>query len=227
MRTIKKLYRSQYTGESIVVNLRHENQEWNTELEWVPNAVYNNKLTTQAVVIGNGASREQFDLSLIKNHRGGLLAKNKLQTYGCNSLYKEYEPDFLVAVGNEVLEEIASSGYTDKHIVYSNAPALLDHPKKFYLVPQDPTWNAGALAAYLACFDGHKKVFLLGFDTDVEQVGTDALYVKTLEHVMTTYNDVQFVRVMPTTTWIIPEEWNALSNFTQVDFRGFSLEADI
>jgi hypothetical protein len=225
MRTIKKLYRSNYQGESIVVNLNHVGNEWNTELEWVPNAVYNNKTTSQAVVIGNGDTRKQFDLNLIKNHRGGLLAKNKLQSYGANSLYKEYEPDFLVAVGDSNIEEIAESGYTDKHIVYANAPALLEYPKKFYLIPQDPTWNAGSLATYMACFDGHKKVFLLGFDTDVEQ--TNAFYAKTLAHVMEMYNDVEFIRVMPTVGWAIPDEWAGLTNFRQLDFRGFSLEADI
>lgn len=227
MRTIKKLYRSNYQGESIVVNLRHEEHEWRTELEWVPNAVYNNNISTQAVIIGNGTSRQQFDLNLIKNHRGGLLARNKLQTYGCNNLYKEFTPDFLVAIGNETLSELAESGYTDKHIVYANAPALLDYPKKFYLVPQDPTWNAGTIATYMACFDGHKKVFLLGFDSDIDIVETDAFYEATMAHVMTVYNDVEFIRVMPTPGWVIPEEWKALTNFRQVDFRGFSLEADI
>lgn len=227
MRTIKKLYRSNYQGESIVVNLVHTDNQWNTELEWVPTAIYNNKITTQAVVIGNGDSRSQFDLALIKNHRGGLLARNKLQSYGCNNLYKEYKADFLVAVGDENLAEIAESGYTDKHIVYANAPALLDYPKKFYLVPQDPTWNAGTIATYLACFDGHKKVFLLGFDSDVEKEGTEMFYAKTMAHVMTTYNDVEFIRVMPSANWVVPEEWQELQNFRQVDFHGFSLEADI
>lgn len=227
MRTIKKLYRSNYQGESIVVNLRHEGQEWNTELEWVPNAVYNNNISTQAVIIGNGETRKQFDLSLIQNHRGGLLARNKLQSYGCNGLYKEFESDFLVAVGDAVLGELADSGYTDKHIVYANAPALLEYPKKFYLVPQDPTWNAGAIATYLACFDGHKKIFLLGFDSDVDPANTDAFYATTMAHIMEVYSDVEFIRVMPTPNWVTPDEWKDLTNFRQVDFRGFSLEADI
>jgi hypothetical protein len=227
MRTIKKLYRSNYQGESIVVNLNHDNGEWNTDLEWIPTAVYNNKVTTQAVIIGNGDSRKQFDMSLIKNHRGGLLAKNKLQSYGCNGLYKEYEPDFLVAIGDSNLKEIADSGYTDKHIVYTNASGLVDFPKKFYLIPQDPTWNAGSLAAYLACFDGHKTVYLLGFDSDVAHADSDAFYATTMAHIMSIYNDVKFIRVMPTAGWAIPKEWQGLTNFSQVDFYGFSLSADI
>jgi hypothetical protein len=44
---------------------------------------------------------------------------------------------------------------------------------------------------------------------------------------MNTYNDVEFVRVMPEATWWTPDEWAALPNFRQINFRDFVLEADI
>jgi hypothetical protein len=121
---------------------------------------------------------------------------------------------------------------------------MLDFPKQFYLVPQDPTWNAGAIGAYLACFDGHKKVFLLGHD-GFDMPGSNNVYVDThgypastdmhseefwvatMFKVMTTYPQVQFIRVMPTPNHYVPEMWKQCGNFSQTDFRGFSLMADI
>lgn len=245
MKTIKQLYRHQYTGENVVVNLAHEGGQWNSEVEWIPNAVFTSKTTTQAVVIGNGVSRLGFDLNLLTNHKGGLLGRNKLQTYGCNALYRDFKSDFLVAVGNKIVAEIAElSSYTTNNIVYTNATHMLDYPKQFYLVPQDPTWNAGAIAAYLACFDGHKKVFLLGHDgfdspgsnnvyldtngyPSSEDIQSEAFWVATMFKVMTTYPEVQFIRVMPTPNHYVPDMWKPCANFSQIDFRGFSLMADI
>lgn len=244
MKTIKKLYRYQYPGESVVVGLTHSDQHWTTDLEWIPNAVFNNKTTSQAIVIGNGESRLGFDLNLIKNHKGGLLAKNKLQTYGCNALYRDFESDFLVAIGDGIVKELAENDYTNAHIVYTSAVNVVEYPKQFYLVPQDPSWNSGAIAAYLACFDGHKKVFLLGHDgfddpgtnnvylgtngyPTEENIQSEEFWAATMLKVMQTYSEVEFVRVMPTVGWHAPESWKACTNFRQVDFYGFSLEADI
>jgi hypothetical protein len=44
---------------------------------------------------------------------------------------------------------------------------------------------------------------------------------------MTTYSDVDFVRVMPTNTWWWPDKMIALLNARTIDFREFVLEADI
>lgn len=226
MQKIKKIYRSNYAGESIVTELVLENNDWQPETEYIPNSVFNSHTTSQALAIGNGPSRQEFDLTHIKNHKGGLFAQDKLQTYGCNLLYKEFEPDFLVAVNKDKVNEIAGSGYCSGHIVYTNAQYLLEYPGKFYLTPQNPAYDAGALAVYLACFDGHRKVFLLGYDGYADSV-ENAFWIKTLESVMLTYNDVEFVRVMPSKYYACSDILLRLPNFRQISFREFVLEADI
>ena len=163
------------------------------------------------------------DLVHIKNHKGGLLAADKLQSYGCNNLYKDFEPDFLVAVGKELITEIANSGYTNNHIVYTGAQAILDHPGKFYLVPQDPSWNAGTIATYLAAFDGHTKIFLLGFDTTDD----DAFWAKAMAQVFSTYSETEFVLIVPSKAAAIPEEWKYLLNVRLVTVNEFVVEADL
>lgn len=250
MQAIKKLYRTDYSGEELVRTLVWENSQWNLTKEFAPNNVVNNQISNKAVVIGNGPSRldlyPQGDLlALLANHHGGLLAAGAVQTYGCNALYRDFAPDFLVA-SNDMAGELVSSGYCDNHIVYGSSDAVLTHPGKFYLTPQNPNWDAGAIAAYLACFDGHKTVYVIGHDChsgedfvnynvytgtpnypEYRSTNTEAFFIKTLLEVMKTYSDVDFVRVMPETSWYIPEEWKYQLNFRQIHFNDFVKEIDL
>jgi hypothetical protein len=245
MQKFKKIYRSNYTGEQVVVNATLNNSEWETEHEHVPNSVSNTYTTTHAVAIGNGESRLGINLNLIGTHQGGLFGTNRLQSYGCNALYRDFAPDFLVAVGPAIIKEIAESGYTDDHIVYTNGTSVLEYPGKFYLLPQNLHFDAGALAAYMACFDGHKKVFLLGYDSYMQPGPVNNVYkdtngyapsdnienkeyiTNTLSAIMETYSDVEFVRVMPTAGQWVAEAFSNLPNFRQIGFRDFVLEADL
>jgi hypothetical protein len=98
----------------------------------------------------------------------------------------------------------------------------------------------------MACFDGHKKVFLLGFDAEdgpfednvyigsngyasqaQSNFNTSAYYTKSLLQIMNLYNDVDFVRVMPSEYSYMPEEWKYVPNLRQITYRDFVLEADL
>jgi hypothetical protein len=250
MQQIKQLYRSNYAGENVVSQLTLVGGDWNPEVEFVPNQVFSTHTTTQAIAIGNGESRANFNLKLVGDHRGGLLAQDKLQSYGCNALYRDFTPDFLVAVGDDVVDEIASSGYTNDNIVYAHADAVLRHPGKFYLIPQNISYDSGSLAAYMACFDGHKKVFLIGYDSydnqhsdhggstnniykgtngylDSDEIQNGRFLNLSLSNVVKTYSDVEFIRVMPEATYWIAPELEALLNFRQIDYNDFAKEADL
>jgi hypothetical protein len=245
MQKLKQLYRSSYAGENIITQLTYENGDWNPETEMVPNQVFNTYTTTQALAIGNGESRLGFNLTHIANHKGGLFGSNRLQTYGCNALYRDFAPDFLVAVGDKIVKEIAESTYPNENIVYANGQHIIDYPGKFYLIPQNVAFDAGALAVYLACFDGHKKIFLLGYDgydvpspinnvykgtngyADPAEIQNEAFWNMSLHTVIETYSDVEFVSVMPTQNWYLASVFDSKPNFRQIDFRDFVLEADI
>jgi hypothetical protein len=245
MHKLKQIYRETYAGENVVTSLTLSDNNWDPVTEHVPNRVFNTHTTSQAVCIGNGESRLGFDLNLIARHRGGILGADKLQSYGCNALYREFPPDFLVATSSMV-QELAESGYCVSHIVYTNGQHIIDYPDKFYLIPQNPSYNAGAIAAYLACFDGHTKVYLLGYDfnhgveptnniykdtrgyaSSAEMQDNTKFWAMTLIEVIKTYPAVDFVRVMPTKEYWLPTELQALPNFRQIDTREFVVEADI
>ena len=245
MQTLRRLYRSNYAGEHVIGTLTLESNEWNPETEYVPNAVFNTHTTSQAIAIGNGESRKNFDLSFISRHTGGLLAVDKLQSYGCNALYRDFHPDFLILTGDDVTKEVAESRYVDDRIVYATGDNVLKYPGKLYLIPQNLYYDAGSLAAYMACFDGHKKVFLLGYDSYGDESAVNNVYkdtpgyptsdttqngawfTKSLASVVRIYDDVEIIRVMPTNTYYLAPELQQLTNFRQVDFREFSIEADL
>ena len=250
MQRIQQLYRKDYIGESVVKQLTYVNNAWEQILEFAPNNVVNNQISNKAVVLGNGPSRTELypqgDLfGLLKNHKGGLLASGAVQTYGCNAIVRDFIPDFVVC-NDELASEMVNGGYCEQTIVYGNANLVLDYPGKFYLTPQDPSWDMGAIAAYLACFDGHQTVYLLGFDThsgegyyhmnvyagtpgypQIPEPTTEAFFTKTMLEVMGTYPKVDFVRVTPTSTFYMPEEWKYQLNLRQITFNEFVKEVDL
>lgn len=248
MQKIKQLYRQNYTGEDVVNELTYTDGEWVKSVETVPNAVTNIQISGKAVVLGNGPSRLEHApnlFSLLKNHRGGLLASGAVQTYGCNAIVRDFTPDFVVA-NDEVASELVNGGYCDNNIIYGTGKMVLSYPGKFYLVPQSPNWDMGATAAYLACFDGHKTVYLMGFDlysghTDYQAnvylntrgypttgtPNTESYFETTMVRVMQLYPNVDFVRVSPTKDYYMPDSWKYQLNLRQITFREFVLEVDL
>jgi hypothetical protein len=236
MQTVKKIFRNTFHGEDIYSRATYTNGVWSYDKEHVPNIVNNQRFGQRAVVIGNGLSRQAFDSNILKN--------KKIQTYGCNALYRDFEPNFLVAVGKDIAKEIRIQGYAATHVVYSTPDNILNYPGTFHLIPQNPSWNAGALAAYLACFDGHSTVYLIGHDgidtpgnpnniyrdtqgyTDYSNT-TDKFWALSMGHVFKTYNLVDFVLVNDTGRGYMPVEWSGYTNLRRISFRDFVLECDL
>ena len=245
MLKISKRFRSSYFSEGIITERVYENGQWNNTVETIENAVTNNQISNQAVVFGNGLSRKRFDCSLIINHLSGILGSKTLQTYGCNAIYRDYTVDFLVVLDRIIAMEVMNSGYNHQNIVYTRVLNTLEFPKQFYLVPNDPYADAGTTAAYLAAFDGHKKIFLLGFDgQDTPGFNnniyagtngydpaifdtTDEIWSSNMFEVFSAYDDVDFVIVSEAGKSPIPDSWKYLVNVRRISFRDFVLEADL
>lgn len=241
---LNKKYRRGYVSEDIIVERKLEGGVWKTTTETVPSRVTNRQISNVAVVIGNGINRLDFNLNELKKP-SGLLGTKTVQTYGCNALYRDFAPDFLVATGNNgIVDEIADKGYTNDHIVYSNAIHLLEFPGKFYLIPYDAYADAGTTAAYIAAFDEHKTIYLIGFDghepdwNNNVYAGTNGYDAKTtsIDHtdwinnrkqLLDVYDDVDWVWVTPHGTNIIPNALKYCLNLRQINYRQFVLECDL
>ena len=68
-------------------------------------------MSKTAFVLGNGTSRQSVDLNQLKEH--GTI-------YGCNALYREFNPDYLVAVDTKMIIEINKAGYQHSNEVWTN-----------------------------------------------------------------------------------------------------------
>jgi hypothetical protein len=236
VQTIRKIFRANYHGEDVHSSATYSEGEWNYNKEFVAKTVHNQRFMQKAIVIGNGTSRLGFDLDLLKGRN--------VQTYGCNALYRDYTPDFLVVVGSKIAHEVRQSQFVKSNVVYSTHENIVSYPGIFHVIPQNPGWNAGAIAAYLACFDGHTKIYLLGHDgldtvghynnvykdtnayTDYENI-TDKFWALAMTHVFRTYPLVDFVLVNSTGRGYMPVEWQSHTNLRRIDFRDLVLECDL
>ena len=233
--------RTTYTGEEINATATYENGSWTYETETIePSILDNNRTGQQAVVLGNGLSRGDFDINYI-------FKQPKLQTYGCNAIHRDaqYDVDFLVINNDKIAQELVETGGATRKIVYANSDQIFDHPGVFYMMPQDPQWNAGAMAAYMAAFDGHSKIYLVGFDgqdthgnnnnvytgTNAYQIEdtvvTDDFYGLALKTLMQAYPLVEFIHVNKTGKGNIPGAWKECSNFRRISFHQLVTECDL
>ena len=154
-----------YTGETIVVNtvIRQgqriqETAFYEDRVRCVPKG--------NAYVIGNGPSRQNFDLDRLKASG---------QTYGCNALYRDFLPDFIFSVDTKMTQQMVADEVGLK--TYHYAPALEVNRKQskgmLHLIPNNPHWISGNSAFWTAGVHGHKNIYLIGFD--FREYGRDQL----------------------------------------------------
>jgi hypothetical protein len=169
---------------------------------------------TTAFVLGNGISRLGVDTSKLSDHG---------KIYGCNALYREFVPDVLVATDRPIATEIQKSGYSKNHMFYTRRPmeglGARRVPEPYF------GYSSGPIATAIAAQDGHRRIFLLGFDmgpTTTKQFNnvyagtefykpTDALptytgnWIKQLVRICGDFPKVEFVRICGATTAEIAE----------------------
>jgi hypothetical protein len=108
----------------------------------------------KAYIIGNGLSRSEFDLEKLRG---------KGTIFGCNALYRDFTPDYLVAIDDKIISEI-------NHAIDTGNCGV---PQSNFIVP---SWNecfeattgrrsnAGMNAMLEAIKLGHDEIYCLGFD---------------------------------------------------------------
>ena len=189
---------------------------------------------TIAFVLGNGQSRAAVDL-----HRLKLFGS----IYGCNGLYRDFEPDCLVATDRPIAEAIQRSGYSKKHRFYTRKP-LPDSGAQ--IVPRKYHGNSsGPIACAIAALDGHDRIYLLGYDMGPSPAmrfnniyagtefykGPDAAptytgnWIRQLIAVTQDFPKTRFIRVCGPTTADI-KEFKNIGNFDNIDIKIFCYRLD-
>ena len=108
-----------------------------------------------AFVLGNGTSRKDIPLDNLKNHG---------TVYGCNAIYREFEPDYLVAVDTKMVIEINKAGFQRNHEVWTNPNKAYQKFTGFKYFSPSKGWSSGPTALHLASDHKNNEIYILGFD---------------------------------------------------------------
>jgi hypothetical protein len=108
-----------------------------------------------AFVLGNGVSRLNTNISTLKEIG---------TVFGCNALYREFDPDYLVAVDVKMVNEIIAAGYHKKNQIYTNPNKGVSTKDYINFLNPHKGWSSGPTALWLACLKGFQKIYILGFD---------------------------------------------------------------
>jgi hypothetical protein len=191
--------------------------------EWIPNSVENQHISGRAAVIGSAVDRERFDYTRLQRHRGGLLGKKRLQTYASGAVWSEMPVDFFVTINRNTARAIHAANYHTNSVVYTTPGLCIAYPGDFFLVPMSPQLSEIALAVYLAAFDQHQEVFLLGYnnETPVE----DSRWVSHVNSIFEAYAETRFVLVGASVN--MPDAWRNNRNVDTMKYREFVTYCDI
>jgi hypothetical protein len=174
-------------------------------------------------VIGNGTSRQPINLTELKQF-------GKL--YACNAVYREFDPDYLVAVDVKMILEINNKRYQYKNPnVWTNLNKAYKRFENLNFFNPSKGWSSGPTALWLAAQHGYKDIYILGFDYKGLPVGNKVnnIYAGTENYKKTTDSATYYGNWLKQTATVIKENTNirfhrviALDNFTPEELNKFS-----
>lgn len=237
MALTEPFYRTDYVGESI--NRMVDDQTISYFVKPRENAFTKSNVET-AIVLGNGLTKNYEEVQKILNINSKKPAEGYKLVYACNRAIQDTtQYDYYILKHRVFLSGVE---YNKLAQIYLPNDIFLDYKDNTNLIPYVSYFDSGATAAYLSCFDGHKKVFLLGIDGDLGHgyqtvydghfpynAGHDSVDWRKWEdymyNVMNTYKDVQFYRLL-LDGQTAPESWRRLPNFSDVTMRQMVLLGD-
>jgi hypothetical protein len=216
-------YRTEYLGEFVILETKWAGGKKSETREWIDNPIVNHHLSGRAACIGSTLDHAQFDYTRLQRHRGGLLGSKKLQTYGTGDIAQQMRLDFAIETNPDNLLKILETGYQTNNIVYTSPRYCIANPGEFYLIPLRPRLVDLATVVYLAAFDGHKEIFMLGY-TD-ETAGGHNEWMQQLGKIFTAYSGTKFYLVGESTR--MPDVWVNCANTQTMNYRDFIGYCDV
>ena len=203
---IQPRYRTDYEGEFVVLDTVFRGGRKIQRREYIENPIVNQHISGRAVIIGSGDSGRADVKRLLAKHRGGLLGKKKLQTYGAEGIWRDMRLDFCVENDPAELQAMIDEKYTEHTVVYTRVKNCLAMPGEFYIIPYGVRLRTTAQAAYLAAFDCHQEIFFVGVDGLTATYAPDLQLISDLNQVFVAYPGVQFRLItdgaQPHDTWL-------------------------
>lgn len=183
-----------------------------------------------AFVVGNGTSRKDIDLHSLKEHG---------KIYGCNALYREFDPDYLVAVDTKMILEINKVGYQHEHEVWTNKNKAFNNFVNLNYFNPSKGWSSGPTALHLASDHDHNEIYILGFDYEGIGKYVNNIYSGTFNYKKTTdkatyygnwlkqtittiqrFPKKRYIRVIGNNPFV-PKEMSNLANLEHISVESF------
>ena len=216
-------FRVDYAGEFVITGSTWGGGKKTETREWIANPIENQHISGRAACISGATDRDKFDYTRLQRHRGGLLGSKKLQTYGVGKLTFEMRLDFAVESNIEQLTRIIETGYQENNVVYTTPRNCILHPGEFYLIPQTPNLIDLVLPLYLAAFDGHQEIFLLGYNIETQIESQN--WIQQVRTVMDAYSGITFFFIGESTN--MPDLWMDASNSKCLTYREWVSYCDV
>jgi uncharacterized protein Veg len=118
-----------------------------------------------ACVIGNGPSRKHVDLETIGR---------QMTTYGCNVLYRDYMPDYLISMDWAIVEEILANDIHHKTNFYTqdtsqfNFMSVEKKERINWLKNMARRLDSGNSALEVALEHEYETIYVIGFDYNTD-----------------------------------------------------------
>jgi len=187
-------------------------------------------LKSPAFVLGNGTSRRTINLNDLK-HKGII--------FGCNALYRDFSPHYLVAVDTKMILEINQAGYQHQQQVWTNRNKNFKKIKGLNFFQSDKGWSSGPTALHFASTTDVEDIYILGFDFTGIESKINNIYAGTynykridehatfhgnwLRQTLITcqkFSKKRYIRVLGEDGYI-PREFHDLNNMSHINIKNF------
>lgn len=201
-----------------------------------PEPVREEILTNESIafVLGNGVSRKSIKPIDLKPYG---------KIYGCNALYREFRPDYLVAVDAKMIKEITATNYHIQNKVYTNPSRYTREIYGLNLFNPNLGWSSGPSALNLASEHEYTTIYILGFDYEglgkkqdlvnniysgtmnYKKINDRATYFGNWTRQTSTcikkYSKVKYVRVVENFSSFVPDVLIGIPNLTHITVENF------
>ena len=184
-----------------------------------------------AFVLGNGTSRKCIKLHELQKYG---------KIYACNAVYREFRPDYLIAVDTKMVKEIVNTGWHTRNQVWTNPNKDVRTIPGLHFFNPHKGWSSGPTALWLASQHGYDEIYILGFDYEglngkvnnvyadtpnykrsVEQATYFGNWANQTEKILREFSQQRYYRVCEKEVFVPDNIQRVTSNFSHVFFEEF------